>query len=166
MDSPVPWRFYALKQSDCLNLAEHLIASGDVKSEQAGIIRMLSAAGSLVLTTWLPEPDHLPPETIEHRNMEHIAAASAAIQNLLLSATARNIQTYWSSGGALGRQTCFELCGIPSREKLLGAIFMFPQAAVRSLQAKPGSMRDKRGEPNQWRTWRTLTPVKPIRYTA
>ena len=166
MDSPVPWRFYALQQKDCLNLAEHLIASGDVKGKEAGIIRMLAAAGSLVLTTWLPEPTHLPDQVTEHRNMEHIAAASAAIQNLLLSATARNVQTYWSSGGALGRKTSFDLCSIPSREKLLGAIFMFPQAAVRSLEAKPGSMRGKRGEPDQWRTWRTLSPVESIRNTA
>lgn len=166
MDSPVPWRFYALQQKDCLNLAEHLIANGDVSSENAGIIRMLAAAGSLVLTTWLPEPSHLPDRILEHKNTEHIAAASAAIQNLLLAATARNVQTYWSSGGALSSKTCFYLCGIPSREKLLGAIFMFPQAAVRSLEAKPGSLRNKRGEPDQWRTWRTLSPVKSIRNTA
>ena len=166
MDSPVPWRFYALQQNDCLNLAEHLIANGDVSSEQAGIIRMLSAAGTLVLTTWLPEPSTLPEIITEHKNTEHIAAASAAIQNLLLAATARNVQTYWSSGGALGGKTCYDLCGIAPREKLLGAIFMFPQAAVRSSKAKPGSLHDKRGDPDQWRTWRTLSPVKSIRYTA
>ncbi len=34
-------------------------------------------------------------------NVEHIAAAYAAIQNLLLAATARGIRNYWSSGGVL-----------------------------------------------------------------
>lgn len=157
LDSPVPWRFYALEQTDCLNLARHMLAQGDVSSEQAGIIRMLSAAGALVLTTWLPEPDDLPEVVTEHKNIEHIAAASAAIQNLLLAATARGVQTYWSSGGALGRKTSFDACGIPSREKLLGAIFMFPQSAVESLEAKPGSLSEKRGTPDQWRSWRTVS---------
>jgi hypothetical protein len=68
MDSPVPWRFYALQQKDCLYLAEQLIENGEVKGKEAGLIRMLSAAGSLLLSSWLREPSLLTIETTEHRN--------------------------------------------------------------------------------------------------
>ena len=160
MDSAVPWRFYAFQQSDCLQLANQLIAKGEVRSEQAGIIRMMAAAGTLILTTWLPDPDSLPSNIREQRNTEHIAAASAAVQNMLLAATARGVQTYWSSGGALGGEVCFGLCQIPQREKLLGAIFMFPQSAIESFDGKPGANRDKRGELDQWRSWRQLSATE------
>ncbi len=58
--------------------------------------------------------------------MEHIAAASAAIQNLLLAATARGISNYWSSGGVLRSAQVFQQLGIPRQQILLGAIFLFP----------------------------------------
>ncbi len=153
LDSVVPWRFYALNQTLCLQLAERLLAlpSGEVQ-ENSSIIRMLAAAGSMILCTWLPDPTMH--KHAEHRNEEHLAGAAAAVQNLLLAAEARNIQTYWSSGGMLASTACFDLCNIPLTQRFLGAIFMFPPPTEED-ETHDGKLRQQRGVPDQWRTWVT-----------
>jgi nitroreductase len=155
LDSCVPWRFYALDQASCLTLAQRLLdnSAGNV-TEDSTIIRMLAAAGSVVLSTWLPEPKTT--ELALHMNEEHLAAASAAVQNLLLAGEARGIQTYWSSGGVLASSQCFDLCNIPTTQKLLGAIFMFPPQTDSSMDVHEGKLRNRRGTPDSWRTWISL----------
>ena len=156
LDSCVPWRFYALDQASCLTLAHCLLEknAGNV-TEDSTIIRMLAAAGSVVLSTWLPEPDHS--RKAAHMNEEHLAGAAAAIQNLLLAGEARDLQTYWSSGGVLAASECFELCGIPAEQKLLGAIFMFPPQPDTNADIHEGKLRNQRGTPDSWRTWVSLS---------
>jgi len=105
--------------------------------------------------TWLPEPENSSSEVEAERralkNEEHVAATAAAIQNLLLAATARNIDSYWSSGGALREKACFEVCKIPEQERLLGAVFLAPEMPGRE-GVRPGKLREKRGTPEQWMT--------------
>ena len=116
---------------------------------------MLAGCGALVLVTWLPEPDDSERGRGEaHRTMmdeEHLAAAAAATQNLLLATKARKINTYWSSGGVLREWECFELCKIPVQEKLLGAVFMSPEV-TKKVVARPGHLRDRRGPAHHWMT--------------
>ncbi len=100
--------------------------------EQTGNIpKMLASADALILATWLPNPAPQSLDTVlfdaNLANMEHIAAASAAIHNLCLAATARGIANYWSSGGVLRSPGMFEYLNIPQQEILLGAVFLFPQ---------------------------------------
>lgn len=157
MDSPVPWRFYSLNQHSCLKLANCIIhSSSNNINEHHNIIRMMGACGAMVLVTWLPEPeDSRRAKNQEARamiNEEHLAAASAAIQNLLLSAKAREIDTYWSSGGVLKDVECFDLCGIPDQEKLLGAVFMLPELE-KEVEVHSGRLRHKRGNTKQWMKW-------------
>ncbi len=155
LDSCVPWRFYALDQTGCLTLARCLLEknAGNV-TEDSTIIRMLAAAGSVVLTTWLPEPKTT--ELALTMNTEHLAAASAAVQNLLLASEARNMQTYWSSGGVLASSECFKLCNIPTTQTLLGAIFLFPPEQADTVDIYEGKLRDRRGTPDSWSTWVSL----------
>jgi len=154
MNSPVPWRFYALNQTNCLRLIDALIAHPTLGlTKKAAILRMIAAYGTLVLVTWLPDPDNSKnAEDMARRelkNEEHIAAAAAATQNLLLAATARNIDSYWSSGGVLRDAATFELCNIPPQERLLGAIFLAPDMPDRA-GVRPGKLRELRGMPDQW----------------
>ncbi|MGB1311063.1 MAG: nitroreductase family protein [Leucothrix sp.] len=154
LNSPVPWRFYALDQENCLRLIDKLMAHPMLGMDKnTAILRMIAAYGALVLVTWLPEPStSLNDEEAARKalkNEEHIAATAAATQNLLLAATARNMDSYWSSGGALREPACFELCGIPEQESLLGAIFLAPDMPERE-GVRPGKLRDKRGTPDQW----------------
>lgn len=105
----MPWRFYVLEKSGCCAVLDRLraqaLAQPDSKWSRAWeskLTRVLSGTGTVVLTTWLPEPAPSggAPELNEN-NQEHIAAASAAVQNLLLAAEARGLRTYWSTGGIL-----------------------------------------------------------------
>ncbi len=146
--SIVPWRFHLLDAPGCRALRQELLRRGD----KTKIPPMLGAAAALVQATWLPNPPKGAPAglfepTVE--NMEHIAAASAAVQNLLLAATARGIPTYWSSGGVLRGPDVFGWMGIPADQVLLGSIFIFPRD-TRDAEVLPGSHRDRRGPPGNW----------------
>lgn len=151
LSSKVPWRFYILNGANCRRLREILINRGDKTKVPA----MLAAASTLIQATWLPDPssqecDALFDATLE--NMEHIAAASAAVQNLLVSAAARGIPSYWSSGGCLRKQEQLDLLGIPLSEILLGSIFLFPEP-TEDFKVSKGKLRDKRGSKETWSRW-------------
>lgn len=145
-----PWRFHVLLAEDCRDLVPVLPA------EKAGKIpAMLSAADAMLLATWLPNPaseEFTPTEQARFEptlaNMEHIAAASAAIQNLLLAATERGVSNYWSSGGVL-RTFAMPLLGIPSEEILLGALFLFP-SDTKHAEVVGSKLRDKRTSSLAW----------------
>lgn len=153
LSSIVPWRVYWLKAEECRKLATH-IQENDIKAGK--ILQMLYAADAMLQVTWLPDPsenaDELPVFEGNLRNMEHIAAGSAAIQNMLLTATALNIPNYWSSGGVLRTEELYAKLGINTDEILLGSVFLFPEGADVSGDHKVGlgGLRDKKGEMNQW----------------
>lgn len=154
LSSKVPWRFHILDAAACRKLRERLLngeGSGKVPA-------MLAAATTLIQATWLPNPPKQAADaggllfepTVE--NMEHIAAAAAAIQNLLVAATAHGIPNYWSSGGVLRERQAFEWLGIPSNEILLGAVFLFPPGSD-GPDVATGKLRDQRGTQEEWSRW-------------
>ncbi len=145
-----PWRFYVLDAGSCRALRRAV----EGMPEAGKVPAMLAAASGLVLATWLPNPPtvDLPEGGLFEPslgNMEHIAAASAAIQNLLLAATAREIPTYWSSGGVLRTPTIFDRLGISPTQILLGAIFLFPSNAG-TAEVVPSKLRSSRTAPAKW----------------
>ena len=153
LSSIVPWRFHVVDAEHCRKLIGKL---DDVDKPSGKIPGMLAAADALVVATWLP---NLAAETQEFQafestlqNMEHIAAASAATQNLLLLAAEGGWKNYWSSGGVLRSEKVFQWLEIPLNQVLLGAIFLFPEDA-RDAPVKPGSLRDRKGEVLQWSRW-------------
>jgi nitroreductase len=151
LTSIVPWRFHLLDAPACRALRQALLERGD----RSKIPRMLAAATALVQATWLPNPPKGPVTGLfeaTEENMEHVAAAGAAVQNLLLAATARGIPNYWSSGGALRDAEAFGWMGIPAGEILLGSVFLFP-ADTGDAEVNPGSHRDRRGAPADWSRW-------------
>lgn len=154
LTSIVPWRFYLVDADGCRALRETLLARGD----KSKIPRMLAAASALVQATWLPNParaEHTGLFEATEENMEHVAAAGAAVQNLLLAAQARGIPNYWASGGALRGAEAFGWMGIPAGEILLGSIFLFPTETA-GAEVSPGSHRNNRGAPLDWARWVTL----------
>lgn len=161
-----PWRFHALDAPSCRALRQRVIAM-----ESAGKIpAMLGAATAVILATWLPNPSTHDTngadvgESFDPTlgNVEHIAAASAAVQTLLLAATAAGWETYWSSGGVLRLPDVFAMLRIPTTERLLGAIFLFPA----DLQPSDGvdlalsKLRPQRCPPEQWSRWVELNPTQ------
>ena len=159
MTSIIPWRFHLLDAPGCRALRQELLRRGD----KTKVPPMLGAATALVQATWLPNPPKGPsagPFEATVENMEHIAAAGAAVQNLLLAATARGIPTYWSSGGVLRGPEAFGWMGIPADQVLLGSIFLFPPDP-HGAEVLPGSHRDRRGPPGDWSRWATLDVPAP-----
>ncbi len=157
LSSCLPWRFYVLDSHNCRLLLEHINAI-DLKT--GNIASMLATADALILVTWLPNSSDSTATQTEYeavpfegniQNMEHIAAASAAIQNVLLGATARDIPNYWSSGGALRNQTLRNYLQIPLSQILLGALFLFPKdSELRDADIKLGQMRNQGKDIKTW----------------
>lgn len=161
MPSVVPWRVYKMNAQDCNKLAEFLIASGDTTK----VPNMLTAAEYMLQVTWLPDEETIINKAAGKdqeafkgtvRNMEHIAAASAFIQSLLLAGEEKNLMTYWSSGGALKSDNVFEYLSIPQNQMLLGSVFLFSKD-VAHAQIKQGAMRDARGGIQDWSKWCELS---------
>ena len=158
LGSAVPWRFHVLGRAACLALVDALesraAAEPDSKWARAWkskIPELLAGAGALVQVTWLPDPtdgDGAEPALTE-RNVEHVAAASAAVQNLLLAAAARGWSSYWSSGGILRDPDAFALLGIDAREALLGAIVLGAPGAPHTKDI-PGGLREERADASGW----------------
>ncbi len=159
-----PWRFYVLGSSQCRTL------KGEVQSMEAAgkIPAMLAAADAVILATWLPNPANSAMEATDSTvvsglaahevfeptldNIEHIAAASAAVQTLLLAATAAGIENYWSSGGVLRLPVLFQRLGIPAAERLVGAIFLFPNKIPEGCEAEiaTSKLRQQRCPVTSW----------------
>lgn len=151
LTSQVPWRMYKLDANACRDLLSELKQTAP---EAGKILNMLAACDALILATWTPdvcEDDDVIFEGTE-RNMEHIAAASAAVQNLMLLATDAGYRTYWSSGGILRTGDIFKRFDIPLCEILLGAIFVYPEN-VGASEIKDGKLKDARGDVTDWSRW-------------
>lgn len=118
-----PWRFHACDQAAARALGERLATdpalAAVLEPRKAAKIRdLLAQAGALVLTTWVRSPDPVV-------DREDLAAAAAAVQNLLLAATAVGLGGFWSTNPGLAHPTVLAGCGIDTgREGFLGAIIL------------------------------------------
>lgn len=156
-----PWRFHVLDGENCRAFLEALNNEKPMKAPE-GIRQMLAASDALILTTWLPERTRKLSKRFHPnlKNMEHIAATGAAIQNLLLAATSRGINAYWSSGGVIRKGKVLEFLGIPRHEILLGAVFLFPEQYPEDTETKPGKNADLRSEVEDFMQWVTIPSYK------
>jgi nitroreductase len=55
---------------------------------------------------------------------EEIAATSAAIQNILLGATALNIASFWSTGGMILKPALHSFLNLQQQDVVMGAIYL------------------------------------------
>lgn len=142
-----PWRAHVLWQSDCRKVAREMSGWVDSTASVGKLPAMLSACGASVIVNWLPQFRHLDspkPEQVRTDD-EHLAAASAMVQNLLLLLTAAGMGSYWSSGGQFRSPGVFTALGISTSESLLGVIFIeYPGTFDQPLERKPGKHRGKR----------------------
>ena len=151
-DIAEPWRAHILWHDQAIKVTHHL---RDERGDTGKLPMLLAGCSAAVLVTWLPEFDGnrgkpLKPQVAEEqrsRDEEHLAAASAMVQNLLLLLTAHGMGTYWSSGGALRKPEMFEHLGIPAEERFLAGVFIeYPEMMDGTKDRKPGSHRDKRSD--------------------
>lgn len=158
LNSCLPYRVYVLNTEKCRKTVDFM-SDQDVKSGK--IKNLLLSANAVLIFTWLPEihaenTDGARQINFEGnlKNMEHIAATSAAIQNVLLGATTRDIPNYWSTGGPLRTETLKNYLDIPLDEIVMGTIFLYPKdAEKRDARIIPGAMRNEGKSINTWSKW-------------
>lgn len=142
----MPWRFYIVDSHSCRQLSADLTAANTAPGK---IEKLLNAADYLIQVTWTADKAEKPlagNALFEGsiNNMEHIAAAGVAIQNMLLTATAKGIANYWSSGGVLRDSATFAKLGINQEEILLGSIFLFTAASYPDCEQQTSKLRYRR----------------------
>lgn len=149
---PEPWRFHVLWHESCRKIATHFTDWFPDAKPNNKLPLMLSACGALILVNWIPQ-DELSETAEKSRqiNEEHLAATSAAVQNLLLLLTAQEMGTYWSSGGQFRTNEMFSRLGVSERERLLAAVFVeFPEMRNAELERLAGKHRVVRTDSAQW----------------
>ena len=152
LPSPVPWRMHVIDHAACRTLAALLGEGGDATlADVAGgkLPQMLAAAGAVVAVTWLPHPAERENAKLTQMNEEHLMAAAAATQSLLLGLTARSIRSYWSSGGAVADRRLLDRLGCGPGERLAAAVFAWPPRTDGETSV-PGKHRDTRGHVSDW----------------
>ncbi len=122
-----PWRFTVLERAAIAELGAWLASRTDLHAQPdpakgaakwAKLAAALPTLGALVIATWARADD---PAV----DAEDHAAASAAVQNLLLAATALGWASYWSSTPLLSQAQTLGHLGIDAqREGCLGAIWL------------------------------------------
>lgn len=177
--APMPWRFHVLDPDACTRLLTFLESQNAAHPDskwtrawQSKIKEMVSACGVLIQVTWLPDPASssssaegvvsegsdspnsasITGTEFNQKNIEHVAAASSAVQSLLVAAQSRQWLSYWSSGGILRDEDVFDYLGINRCEQLLGSVFLSPEAHA-SARIIDGGLRDQRGDLSGWVHW-------------
>lgn len=146
-----PWRFYFLKQKECRQIGRMMPAWFTDMRPTNKLPSMLRSCGSLILVTWLPQFDRQVADAKQLQiDQEHLAAAAAATQNLLLSLTSKNFKTYWSSGGLFREPKMFQELNIDLSEQLLAAVFVGYGADDEDVEVIYGKHHPSRSEHNAW----------------
>lgn len=83
-------------------------------------------------------------EKIPH--IEEVAAASAAVQNILLGATALGIASFWSTGGMTLKPAMKTYLGLGEQDVVLGLIFL----GYTDEPAKPGVRNATIADKTKW----------------
>jgi nitroreductase len=148
-----PWRVTVLWWEACRSLALELPELGlDLKPGNK-LPALLSACGAAILVHWLrANPDEIDDAARrEETNSEHLAAASAYVQNLLLLLTAAELESYWASASPLDLPPLKHRLGIPANRKLVGAILVgYPLAETAELERAGGGNHARRAPAEAW----------------
>lgn len=121
-----PWRFIVISPEKVkefgarhANLYKENTDPTKFTQEKFNKILANSENISHIIIAWMKRaPSHKVPE------IEEIAAASAAIQNLLLAATAHGIGTFWSTGGLTHHKAMKDEFKLGDEDLILGMIFL------------------------------------------
>jgi len=136
---PEPWRYSVFFGEALQRAQKSLDAAGLMYGKLPAIF---AGAGAMVHATWLPEID----AECAGRDWEHMAAASSAVQNLLLATHARGIASYWCSASMLGSAEAHACLDIPVGEEYLGSLFFGAPlpADEEAERGWPGKMHARR----------------------
>ena len=114
-----PWRFRVLTQEAIQKLISHMNTKLD-EAEKAAFKKSydrLALAGAMIFVTVLKDEN----PSIEQENY---AAACAAVEHILLGASALKFASFWSTGKAVFHPLCLKYLNIPDSEKLVASVWL------------------------------------------
>lgn len=122
-----PWRFAVLEQPAIARLSTFLLAEPAIASvpdpakgaaKLAKLLERLPSLGAMIQVCWVRAADPA-------IDLEDHAAASAAVQNLLIGANAMGVGSFWSTNPALSHPSTLRWCGFdPASQGFLGSIWL------------------------------------------
>lgn len=121
-----PWRFFvyggeALKQFGKIHADLYWNHTAEDKRQEATYEKLLhniDKASHLVIAVMKRGENEKIPQ------VEEVAATSAAVQNILLGATALGIASFWSTGGMTHKQALKEYLHLGKEDIIMGLIFL------------------------------------------
>lgn len=121
-----PWRFFifggdALKQFGKLHAEIYWSHTNEEKRKQAKydkLLRSAQQASHLIITVMKRSMDSKIPA------WEERSAVSAAIQNILLGATALGISTFWSTGGMTYHPELKDYLKLAEEDQIIGLLYL------------------------------------------
>lgn len=147
---PEPWRAHILWHTACRRLAQALPELVDVppKNRQQAL---LNGCGALVLVTWLPVSGLADPGRQRMVNEEHLAAAAAMAENLLLMLEAGGMENYWASAGLLAAPPVRKYLALPDNQEIIAAIYAgYPRHSGAAVELASGKNRAVRSPFSAW----------------
>lgn len=116
-----PWRFRVLtgdaRAALGVALAAHLVTAGDPPEKIAKARAKYLRAPTIVVAA--SRAGDSVTMTAENRD-----AVSAAVQTLLLGATAAGLASLWSTGAAVESSEVRELCGFEPTDRVVGIVYL------------------------------------------
>jgi nitroreductase len=122
-----PWRFAVLEQPAIERLAQFLRTEPVIAAvpdpakgaaKLAKLLDRLPTLGAMINVTWVRD-------AVPGIDLEEHAAASAAVQNLLLAAHADGWAGFWSTTAALGHEKTLTWCGLdPRTQGFIGSVWI------------------------------------------
>jgi nitroreductase len=121
-----PWRFVVIGNEKVkvftmrhAEMYKHHADPATFTQQKYDNIARLGENTSHIIIAWMKRvPTHKIPE------IEEIASAAAAIQNVLLAATARGIATFWSTSGLTHHQAMKDEFRLGPEDHMMGIIYM------------------------------------------
>jgi nitroreductase len=121
-----PWRFRVFAgearrtlAAELQRLYREITPAAEVREDKLEKLGASPLLASVSIVAWMHRD-----ATAKIPEIEEIAAASAAIQNLLLAATAHGVASFWSSPPLIYHGRFNEWLGIPAGDRALGIIYL------------------------------------------
>lgn len=135
-----PWRFAAFTGDARLRLGEAFVTDmmvHDIGDESKRVKTLTKFARTpAVLVVGCAAHDH---PTFHDENRDAVAAA---IQNILLGATAAGLASFWSTAPVMHGADALELCGFDPDDRIVGIIYLgWPNSAVEAPERPPAQVR-------------------------
>jgi nitroreductase len=132
-----PWRFHIFESTEARTKLSDFLSDFYLKNTPQADFSSIkqkkskeNALKSAVAIAICMQPDETLPE------WEEIAAVAAAVQNMLLTATAYNIGAFWSSPGAIKAVPAF--LELPPNQRCLGFLYMgYSDAEIPGVPRRP-----------------------------